>query len=196
MLRVAQSRRILIVSVVSCLFVAPAGISAGQSADQAAAASIVGSVTILGGSDAIGDVEVTVVGPMEGQAKAALASFPLMAVEIAETLSIPRFTTATGADGRFVVQNLAPGLYSVLGEAEGLRRAGKARRPADIAAGHGNHHRRGEGARRGSAVDGPGRGQTAASVGSAPAVERADCRAMFVIGTRRPTCGQPALRAE
>ena len=56
---------------------------------------------------------------MEGQAKAALASFPLMAVEIAETLSIPRFTTATGADGRFVVQNLAPGLYSVLAKRKG-----------------------------------------------------------------------------
>ena len=56
---------------------------------------------------------------MEGKARAAIGSFPLMAAEISETLSIPHVTAVTGSDGRFTFQNLSPGLYSILAKRQG-----------------------------------------------------------------------------
>jgi hypothetical protein len=117
---VKQSPHVLLVAALSCLLISQAGVMAGQGPDQVAeSTTIVGSVTLHGGFDAIAGVEVSVFGPMEGQAKAAIASFPLMAAEISETLRIPHVTTTTGTDGRFSFEHLAPGLYSVLAKRKG-----------------------------------------------------------------------------
>jgi hypothetical protein len=117
---VKRSPHVLLVAALSCLLISQAGAIAGQGPDQVAeSTTIVGSVTLHGGFDPIADVEVSVFGPMEGQAKAAIASFPLMAAEISETLRIPHVTTTTGTDGRFSFQHLAPGLYSVLATRKG-----------------------------------------------------------------------------
>jgi hypothetical protein len=76
--------------------------------------AIDGHVSVLGGTDPIADVVVTVFGPMEGKAIAALKSFPLMAAEISEALSIPQVTATSDAGGRFRVAVPGPGVYSVL----------------------------------------------------------------------------------
>jgi hypothetical protein len=51
---------------------------------------------------------------MEGKAAAAIKSFPLMAAEISETLSIPGVATTSDDEGKFRVSVPRTGLYSVL----------------------------------------------------------------------------------
>ena len=60
------------------------------------------------------DVSVTLVGPMEGQAERALASFPLMAEEIADRLGITQIRTVTETEGRFRFDTKTPGLYALV----------------------------------------------------------------------------------
>jgi len=112
-------RTVFDVAVTSCaligLVLLPPRLVARQTSDTA----IAGQVTLPGGLQGIPDVQVTMFGPMEGQAKAAIASFPLMAAEISEKLSIPHQDVTTGPDGRFQFRNLVPGLYSVMARRPG-----------------------------------------------------------------------------
>ena len=118
-LPLSAMRTVLHVAFTSCaligLFLLPARLVARQASDTV----IAGQVTLPGGLQGIADVQVTVFGPMEGQARAAIASFPLMAAEISETLSIPHRDVTTGPDGRFQFRNLVPGLYSVMARRPG-----------------------------------------------------------------------------
>jgi len=101
------------VLTVALLF--PVVLGAGQASEPA----LVGQVAEPGGLQGIASVQITVYGPMEGQARAAIASFPLMAAEISEKLSIPHQEVTTGPDGRFRFRNLVPGLYAVTATRQG-----------------------------------------------------------------------------
>ena len=78
-----------------------------------------GQVIDVGEKRGLADVSVTFVGPMEGQAERALASFPLMAEEIAERLNIPQSRETTDAEGRFRFFTRTPGLYALVFRREG-----------------------------------------------------------------------------
>jgi len=94
--------------------------NAGQDDDR-----VSGRVSGLSGIEGVADVQVNLVGPFAGQAERALASFPLMAEEIAERLGIAQVRTTTDAQGRFTVIAPSAGLYALIFRRDGYVGAAK-----------------------------------------------------------------------
>lgn len=95
------------------------GAAAGPAATLQTGGIVSGRVIESTGMQGVPDVQIVLIGPMEGQAERALASFPLMAAEIAERLGIAQIPTSTDGNGRFTFDGRAPGLYALLFRRDG-----------------------------------------------------------------------------
>ena len=109
-LEVALTMVVLVSSVVN---------AAGSAVRRQAEGVVSGRVIRPADATGVGDVQVTLIGPMAGQAERALASFPLMAADIAERLNIAELGAVTDRDGRFTFHDLTPGVYALLFRRDG-----------------------------------------------------------------------------